>query len=79
MPGIPKVVAVGVRHRDKRLYGVDVFLLHFRDAGAGRQQGEARKSLNVGVSLQLLMEAQTRDTDCTLSTTALTLTGLLGV
>ena len=53
MPGISKVVAIGVCHRNKRLYGVDVFLLHFCDAGAGRQQGEASKSLNIGISLQL--------------------------
>lgn len=53
VPGIPKVVAVSVSHCDKRLYGVNVFLLHFCDAGAGCQQGEASKSLNIGISFQL--------------------------
>lgn len=53
MPGVPEVVAVGVSHRDERLYGVDVLLLHFCDAGAGGQQGEAREGLNVGISFQL--------------------------
>ena len=53
MPGIPEVVAVRVSHRDERLYGVDVLLLHLCDARAGRQQGEAREGLNVGISFQL--------------------------
>lgn len=53
MPGVPEVVAVGVSHGDERLYGVNVLLLHLRDAGAGRQQGEARKGLDVGISFQL--------------------------
>lgn len=53
VPGIPKVVAIGVSHCNKRLYGVNVFLLHFCDAGAGCKQGEASKSLNIGISFQL--------------------------
>lgn len=53
MPGIPKIVAVGVSHCNKCLYSVDIFLLHLCDAGAGCQQGEASKSLNVGISFQL--------------------------
>ena len=53
VPGTPEVVAVGVGHSDERFYGVNVLLLHLRDAGAGRQQGEARKGLDVGISLQL--------------------------
>ena len=53
MPGVAQVVAVGVGHGDQRLDGVDVLLLHLRDAGAGRQQGEAGQGLDVGVTLQL--------------------------
>lgn len=53
VPGIPKVVAISVSHCNKRLYGVNVFLLHFCDAGAGRQQGEASESLHVGIAFQL--------------------------
>ena len=53
VPGIPEVVAVGVSHSDERLYGVNVLLLHLRDAGAGCQQGEACKGLDIGISFQL--------------------------
>jgi hypothetical protein len=53
MPGVAKVVAIGVSHSDECLYGVDVFLLHFCDAGAGCQQGKASKGLNIGISFQL--------------------------
>lgn len=53
MPRVAKVVAISVSHGDKCLYGVDVLLLHFCDAGAGCQQGEASKGLNIGISFQL--------------------------
>ena len=53
VPGVAQVVAVGVGHGDERLDGVDVLLLHLRDAGAGSQQGEPRQGLDVRVSLQL--------------------------
>ena len=52
MPGIPEVVAVSVSHGDERLYGVNVLLLHIRDAAAGRQLGEARKGLDIGTSFR---------------------------
>lgn len=53
MPGVAKVVAVGVSHSDEGLDGVDVFLLHLRDAGAGCQQGKASEGLDIGVAFQL--------------------------
>ena len=53
VPGVPEVVAVSVSHGDERLYGVNVLLLHLRDAGAGRQQGEACEGLDIGISFQL--------------------------
>lgn len=53
MPGVAQVVAIRVCHSDQGLDGVDVLLLHFCDAGAGRQQGEPGQSLNVSIPLQL--------------------------
>jgi len=53
VPGVAQVVPVGVGHGDQRLDGVDVLLLHLRDAGARRQQREAGQRLDVRVSLQL--------------------------
>lgn len=38
---------------DEGLDGVDVLLLHLRDARAGRQQGEARQGLDISITLQL--------------------------
>lgn len=67
MPRVAKVVAISVSHGDERLYGVNVLLLHFRDAGAGCQQGEASKGLNIGISFQL-KEKPREHCDSTLST-----------
>lgn len=53
MPGVSKVISIGVCHCNEGLDGVDVLLLHLSDARAGRQQREAGQSLNVRVSLQL--------------------------
>lgn len=53
MPRVAKVVAISVSHGNERLYGVNVLLLHFCDAGAGCQQGKAGKGLNIGISFQL--------------------------
>lgn len=53
MPGVAQIVPVGVGHGDQGLDGVDVFLFHLGDAGAGRQQGEPGQGLHVGVALQL--------------------------
>lgn len=75
MPGIPQVVAIRVSHRDERLDGVDVLLLHFGDAGAGCQQGEAGKGLNVGISFQLQHKTR-RHADPSLGTATPTPVGL---
>lgn len=53
MPGVAQVVSVRVGHGDQGFDGVDVLLLHLRDAGAGRQQGESGQGLDVRVPLQL--------------------------
>ena len=58
MPGVAQVVSVGVCHGDEGLDGVDVFLLHLGYAGAGREQGEAGQGLDVGIPLQLSIEAE---------------------
>ena len=63
MPGVAKVIAISVGHSDEGLDGVNVLLLHFWDARAGRQQGEPRQGLHIRVPLQLL-QRQTDQAVC---------------
>lgn len=53
VPGVAQVVSISVGDHDKSLYGVNVLLLHFCDAGAGSQQRKPGQCLNVGIPLQL--------------------------
>lgn len=53
MPGVSKIISIGVGHCDKCLDSVDVLLLHLGDARAGREQREAGQGLYVRISLQL--------------------------
>lgn len=51
VPGVAQVVSISVGDHDKSLYGVDVLLLHFCDAGAGGQQRKPGQCLNVRIPL----------------------------
>lgn len=53
MPGIAQVVPIGVSDSDECLDGVDVFLLHLCDAGAGSQQGKSGQCLDISISFKL--------------------------
>lgn len=59
VPGVSQVVAIGMGHCDQSLNGVNVLLLHLRNAGAGSQEGEACQGLDICIPLQLETDRHT--------------------
>lgn len=53
MPGVAQVVAVSVCHSDEGLNGVNVLLLHLRNAGTSCEQCKPGQGLNICITLQL--------------------------